>query len=87
MKCRFELPALLLVSVACLSSVRAQESTHADEGKAIAAAINGPVEKDSRVQSDGKPWGINKATIGDPTRPRVLLIGDSILNGYANTVS
>jgi len=81
--------ALLLAPLVCLSSAQAQQTqkpTNADEAKAIAAAINAPVEKDPRVQSDGKPWGINKATISDPTRPRVLLIGDSILNGYANTV-
>jgi hypothetical protein len=73
----------------CLSSAPAQQTrkpAKADEAKAIAAGINAPVEKDPRVQSDGKPWGINKATVSDPTRPRVLLIGDSILNGYANTV-
>lgn len=41
-----------------------------------------PVEKDKRVQANGKAWRLEKATITDPTRPRVLLIGDSILNGY-----
>jgi hypothetical protein len=83
------LTALLLVSLVCLPSVPAQQTRppdKADEAKAIADAINCPVEKDPRVQSDGKPWGINKATVSDPARPRVLLIGDSILNGYANTV-
>ena len=40
------------------------------------------VEIDARVQSDGKAWGITHAKITDPVRPRVLLIGDSILNGY-----
>jgi lysophospholipase L1-like esterase len=83
------LTALLLVSLVCLSSAQVQQTrkpAKADEAKAIADAINAPVEKDPRVQSDGKPWGINKATVSDPTRPRVLLIGDSILNGYANTV-
>ena len=83
------LAALLLTPLVCLSSAHAQPTrkpAKADEAKALAKAINSPVEKDPRVQSDGKAWGINKATISDPTRPRVLLIGDSILNGYANTV-
>ncbi|MEI7729138.1 MAG: hypothetical protein WCO56_06185 [Verrucomicrobiota bacterium] len=78
----------IVLTLVCLSPAQAQQTkkpTNADEAKAIAAGINTPVEKDPRVQSDGKPWGINKATISDPTRPRVLLIGDSILNGYANT--
>ncbi len=73
----------------CLSSAQVQQPRQpakADEAKTIADAINRPVEKDPRVQSDGKPWGINKATIIDPMQPRVLLIGDSILNGYASTV-
>jgi len=64
----------------CLLSAQAQQATKpakADEAKAIAAGINAPVEKDPRVQSDGQAWGINKATVSDPTRPRVLLIGDS----------
>lgn len=41
-----------------------------------------PVEKDKRIQANGKAWRLEKATITDPYRPRVLLIGDSILNGY-----
>ena len=30
-------------------------------------------ESDSRLHSDGKGWGLDKAKITDPTRPRVLL--------------
>jgi len=41
-----------------------------------------PVETDPRLHSDGKGWKLNQATIKDPKRPRVLLIGDSILSGY-----
>ena len=83
------LTALLLAPIVCLSSAQAQQSRKpnpVDEAKAIAKAIHAPVEKDPRVQSDGKAWGVNKATLSDTKRPRVLLIGDSILNGYANTV-
>jgi hypothetical protein len=43
-------------------------------------------ESDSRLHSDGKGWGLDKAKITDPQRPRVLLIGDSILSGYMNDV-
>lgn len=39
-------------------------------------------ESDKRVQSDGSPWRFAPAKIVDASRPRVLLIGDSILNGY-----
>lgn len=45
-------------------------------------AADKPVEKDLRLHSDGKGWKLNQATIKDPKRPRVLLIGDSILSGY-----
>jgi GDSL-like Lipase/Acylhydrolase family len=45
-------------------------------------AAEQPVETDPRLHSDGKGWKLNQATIKDPKRPRVLLIGDSILGGY-----
>lgn len=41
-----------------------------------------PIETDPRLHSDGKGWKLNQATITDSKRPRVLLIGDSILGGY-----
>ncbi len=47
-----------------------------------ALAADAPVETDPRLHSDGKGWKLNQATIKDPKRPRVLLIGDSILSGY-----
>ena len=40
------------------------------------------VETDARLHADGKGWRVDKARIVDAKRPRVLLIGDSILNGY-----
>lgn len=48
----------------------------------VAADRPAPVETDKRVQSDGKGWRLEKAVIKDAKLPRVLLIGDSILNGY-----
>lgn len=45
-------------------------------------AAETPVEIDPRLHSDGKGWKLNQATIKDPKRPRVLLIGESILSGY-----
>ena len=47
-----------------------------------AIAAEKPVETDPRLHSDGKGWKLNQATNKDPKRPRVLLIGDSILSGY-----
>jgi hypothetical protein len=44
-------------------------------------------EADARLHSDGKGWGLDQAKIEDPKRPRVLLIGDSILNGYLKPVA
>ena len=45
-----------------------------------------PVERDSRLQSQGKTWGLYPATITAPKIPRVLLVGDSILNCYRGFV-
>ncbi len=47
---------------------------------------NPPVETDPRLQSNGKGWRLDQATIKDAKLPRVLLIGDSILNGYQAAV-
>jgi len=44
-------------------------------------------ETDTRLHSDGKGWRLEQANIEDPKRPRVLLIGDSILNGYLKPVT
>lgn len=51
-----------------------------------ALAADLPVETDPRLHSDGKGWKLNQATIKDTKRPRVLLIGDSILGGYMGKV-
>jgi hypothetical protein len=39
-------------------------------------------ESDSRLHADGKGWRLDQAKVSDATRPRILFIGDSILNGY-----
>jgi lysophospholipase L1-like esterase len=52
-----------------------------------AAAQNAaPQETDTRLHADGKSWRLDKAKIEDPKRPRILLMGDSILNGYLPAV-
>jgi hypothetical protein len=53
---------------------------------ADAPKLSAAAESDSRLQSDGKGWRLDTAKITDPKRPRVLLIGDSILNGYLKSV-
>ena len=45
-------------------------------------ALSVHAETDKRLHADGKGWRLDRAVITDPQRPRVLLIGDSILNGY-----
>ncbi len=47
-----------------------------------APKVSAAVENDVRLHADGKGWRLDQARITDPKRPRVLLIGDSILNGY-----
>jgi hypothetical protein len=52
-----------------------------------AAAQNAaPKENDTRLHADGKSWRLEKAKVEDPKRPRILLMGDSILNGYLPAV-
>jgi lysophospholipase L1-like esterase len=46
-----------------------------------------PKETDPRLHADGPGWRLQKAAITDPSLPRVLLMGDSILNGYLPGVS
>ncbi|HEV7404502.1 MAG TPA: SGNH/GDSL hydrolase family protein [Chthoniobacteraceae bacterium] len=45
-----------------------------------------PKETDTRLHADGKSWRLEKAKVEDPKRPRILLMGDSILNGYLPAV-
>jgi hypothetical protein len=44
------------------------------------------VEKDPRLHADGPGWRLDKATITDATLPRILFVGDSILQGYLGEV-
>jgi len=44
-------------------------------------------EADARLQADGSGWRLQKAQVTDAKRPRVLLVGDSILNGYVAGVT
>jgi len=53
---------------------------------APAAELPPAKETDVRLHADGPGWKLEKATIIDSKRPRVLLIGDSILNGYKGQV-
>ncbi|MDG2125582.1 MAG: SGNH/GDSL hydrolase family protein, partial [Verrucomicrobiales bacterium] len=44
-------------------------------------------ESDARLQAEGKGWRLDRARRDDADRPCVLLIGDSILNGYFGSVT
>lgn len=51
------------------------------------AQENNPLSsKDLSLHSDGGPWQFYRASSEDVTLPRVLLIGDSIMNGYRGQV-
>jgi len=71
----------LIPLILCGVLAGAVESSAADAPKLPAAE-----ETDARLHADGKGWGLDKAKVTDPHRPRVLLIGDSILNGYKKHV-
>lgn len=65
-----------LVTVIKLSNVAHDQDT--DKASA---------ETDERLHSDGPAWGFQRGEPAAADLPRVLLIGDSILNGYRNQVS
>jgi hypothetical protein len=69
MKATILAAALLLATAASL---------HAADRKPFSSAK----ETDARLHADGKGWGLDKAKVVDPARPRVILMGDSILSGY-----
>ncbi len=73
---RLSFPLLALTTVLFVTLICGARAQKADE----------PVETDKRLHADGKGWKLNKAVIEDAARPRVLLIGDSILGGYMNGV-
>lgn len=54
--------------------------------RSMPGAVAPPAEADARLHADGRGWRLDRAKITDPSRPRVLLIGDSILNGYGRHV-
>jgi len=66
---------LLVLLLAPLAALRA------DDARKFPAEESNP-----RLPAIGKSWGLDKAKITDPSRPRVLLIGDSILGGYHQDV-
>ena len=85
------LSVMLLVGIG-LAAAHAQEPATAGAAKAKVSAaapktaIAGPVEKDKRLHANGQAWRFDQAAISDPARPRVLVVGDSILNGYLSGV-
>jgi lysophospholipase L1-like esterase len=53
---------------------------------AEAPAIPQQKETDPNLPPKGGSWSLREATVTDPSLPRVLLIGDSITNGYLEPV-
>lgn len=50
------------------------------------SVVPAQTETDKRLPAKGGSWSLRMATVTDPTLPRVLLIGDSICNGYLEPV-
>ena len=71
----------LVTAVLCVLVVVTVELNAADAPRLPPAK-----ETDTRLYADGQGWRLDKAKVSDATRPRVLLIGDSILQGYQNLV-
>jgi lysophospholipase L1-like esterase len=66
---------LSLLALPCLAEAQSAQSA--------AAQVQ---ETDARLHADGPGWRLDKARIADEKLPRVLFIGDSILQGYMGTV-
>ena len=47
-----------------------------------APSTNAPVETDPRLHPNGQGWRFERDPVSNPSLPRVLLIGDSVLNNY-----
>lgn len=54
----------------------------------LSAQVKVPVqtETDKRLPPKGGNWGVREAVVKDASLPRILLIGDSITNGYLEPV-
>lgn len=68
-------------------AARDKTPASAPAGKAASRPAGGAKEDDPRLHSDGKGWRVERAKAIDPNLPRVLLVGDSILNGYLKQVT
>ena len=67
---------IVIISALILSAPLLNASSGKENSKAV--------ETDTRLHPNGKGWRFDQAKITDSSRPRVLLVGDSILNGYIN---
>jgi hypothetical protein len=63
-----------------LSSLLLAFSLHAQ------TLVPAQTETDKRLPAKGGSWGVREAVVKDESLPRVLLIGDSIANGYLEGV-
>ena len=79
------IPAFLALTVlrAAPTSVALPGASPTFSPAPVIDGVDNAVEKDPTIQAHGtKGWRLERAVITDTNRPRVLLIGDSILNGY-----
>ena len=77
---------ILAITLPVLTSAQSPPPSNQSNPTDAQSDLPAAKETDKRLHADGKGWKLDKATVTDPERPRVLLIGDSILNGYKNQV-
>ncbi len=93
-----KLPLVLVACIFLMPSIVQPQSGHSGRSARDitpdAKAPQPPINDRAAIlaKKDGQPplgghWGVRYATIEDPSLPRVLLIGDSIANGYGARVA
>lgn len=69
-----------------LAALLALPVLHAEEAAPAKPAVPAQTETDKRLPPKGGSWGLREAEVKNASLPNVLMIGDSILNGYLDSV-
>jgi hypothetical protein len=78
----------VLLGLACgVHAAKTSDVLVAEAKASIGNSLAGIKEADPRLHADGPGWRLDKANITNSSLPRLLFIGDSILQGYMGGVN